>query len=591
MTQRYQRVAYGVFAACFATVIAFACGGDDKKEEQNVGDQGGSGGDAGAGGGSGGTETAGSAGSGDSGGAAGSAGSGNSGGSAGAAGSGATAQGNPDEVVAAACAWEFRCCDAGERAFRLSPFATDAASCATRLEFQMRQSNATANPYVSGSAAAGGLLGTLGYVINLERVDVSASGVQQCKDALNARGCATEPDPNARCSGPPAADPCALTNLFVPKLAIGAECTAALTESGASNDVECVAGSTCLAAGHPDNPNDVPTCVKRGLKDEPCTQDDDCDFNFFCNNAGNCAEKASANQACAFKHPAEPAPGDESTKCKAGLSCNPVSLVCVPSCTLGFTCATNGTDADLACPADSGCAPLEVAEGTTAYRVCTALGNSAASLCNSDADCVATRYCDGTHCQSDKANSANCTAQNECADGLHCDVNNTGTCVTNLAATNTCTDDFQCGPSSAGCLNQGTDGFACRNSKLTNTSHCGSDDACASGRCEYANDAATETTCVPGAAANANCDLLKTDGEAQSCARGLLCFGATGTPASGTCIPQAGPGASCKNPDEDPDDAMCASGSTCVHQWDLDTCTDAAVSKQNGGTSLICDGS
>jgi len=65
MTQRYQRVAYGVFAACFATVIAFACGGDDKKEEQNVGDQGGSGGDAGAGGGSGGTETAGSAGSGD----------------------------------------------------------------------------------------------------------------------------------------------------------------------------------------------------------------------------------------------------------------------------------------------------------------------------------------------------------------------------------------------------------------------------------------------------------------------------------------------------------------------------------------------
>lgn len=59
-------------------------------------------------------------------------------------------------------------CDTGERAFRLSPFATDAATCSSRLIFQMRESNATANPYVSGPAASGGLLGTLSYVVNLE---------------------------------------------------------------------------------------------------------------------------------------------------------------------------------------------------------------------------------------------------------------------------------------------------------------------------------------------------------------------------------------------------------------------------------------
>jgi hypothetical protein len=587
MTQREQRVAIGVLAVCFSALIAAACG-DDKKADQNVGDQGGSGGSsAGSGGdGSGGTESSGIGGT-SSNGNAGSSGSGgeNSGGS-----SGATAAGNPDDVVHAACDWEFRCCDAGERAFRLSPFATDAASCATRLIFQMRQSNATANPYVSGLAAPGGLLGTLGYVVNLSRVEVSASGVQACKDQLAARGCATEPDPNARCSGPPAADPCALTNLFSPTLRIGAECTAALAEGGIYNDVECVAGSTCLPAGHPDNPNDVPTCVKRGLENEPCTQDNDCDFNFFCNASGNCTEKGDAGEACSFNSPGSPAPGDENVQCKSGLSCNPSTLHCVPSCTLGFTCATGGNDADLACPADSGCAPLEVDEGTTAFRVCTALGNSAAALCNSDADCVATRYCDGSVCQSDKTNGATCAAQNECAAGLHCDLNNTSTCVNNLAATTACTSSFQCGPNSAGCLNQGTAGFACRNNRLPNDNECGDNAACASGRCELATDVASVHTCVAGAALNANCDNLPDDGEAQSCRPGLLCFGATGTPASGSCIQQARPGTSCKNPDEDPDNAMCANVSNCLEQWELNICSDSAVAKTNGGTGLTCDG-
>ncbi|MEY2930103.1 MAG: hypothetical protein RL033_852 [Pseudomonadota bacterium] len=591
MTQRYQRVAIGVFAACIAAIVGAACGGDDKGADQNVGEQGGSGGgDSGSGGSSAGADSSGVGGSGENNG--GSSGAGVAGSSSGgAAGSGQVSAGNPDEVVAAACGWEYRCCDAGERTFRMSPFAPDAATCTSRLTFQMRESNATANPHVAGSAAAGGLLGTLAYVVNLARVNVSASGVQECKDALDARGCATEPDPNARCAGRAPDDPCALTNLFEPKLPIGAECTAGLTEGGIYNDVECVAGSTCLPAAHEDNPNDVPTCVKRGLQSEPCTQDDDCDFNFFCSTTGSCTEKGDAEDTCSFNDPSEPSPGDENVQCKAGLSCNPATLKCVPSCTLGFVCATNSGDADLACPADSGCAPLEIAEATAAFRVCTALGNSAASLCNSDKDCVSTRYCDGLHCQSDKTNSANCAAQNECADGLHCDLGNTNTCLPNLAATTTCASDFQCGPSSAGCLNQGGGGFACRNSKLANAAVCGDDAACLSGRCEFANDAASERTCVAGAAVGANCDALEDNGDALTCAPGLLCFGDTGGAASGTCVRQASPGTNCDNPEGDPDNAMCANGISCASQWELDICTDGAVSKQNGGTGLTCDGS
>lgn len=590
MTRRDQRVALGVLAVCFTALAGVACG-DDGGTDENVGGQAGSSGAAGAGGtASGGSDAGGSGGSSDggtdSGGAGGSA---NGGSSQGGAGGSAPAAGNPDEVIGAACDWEFRCCDDGERNYRLSPFATDAATCASRLTFEMRQSNASANPYPSGTAAAGGILGSLGYVVDLSRVEVSAEGVQQCKEYWEQLGCSEEPDPDARCDGPAGADPCALTNLFRPILPIGAECTLALTEGGIYNDVECVAGSTCLAAGG-DNPNDVPTCVKRGLEGEPCTQDDKCDFNFFCSSAGTCTEKGDAGETCSFNEPDVPAPGDENIQCKAGLSCNPSTLKCVESCTLGFTCATSGTDNDLACPAESGCAPLEIAEATTAFRVCTALGNTAEALCNSDADCVATRYCDGSVCQSDKTSGANCAAQNECAAGLHCDVNNTGTCLSNLAALDACTDDFQCGPTSAGCLNQGTDGFACRASLLSNTTECGDDAACASGRCEFASDLAVVTTCVPGAAVGEDCDTIPSDGDALSCGPGLLCFGETGAAGSGECVAQASPGTSCENPDGDVDNDMCANGAACVDEWDLDLCTDAPVAKSNGGTGLICDG-
>jgi hypothetical protein len=164
---------------------------------------------------------------------------------------------------------------------------------------------------------------------------------------------------------------------------------------------------------------------------------------------------------------------------------------------------------------------------------------------------------------------------------LHCDVNNTGDCIANLAAQVVCTDDFQCGPSSAGCLNLGTE-FQCRNARLTNGTACGDDDACASGRCEFANGASSRT-CIAGATAGQDCDELEEDNAAQTCAPGLLCF-------EGTCTLQAAPGTSCENPDEEADNAMCANGVACDPQWEADLCTDAAVPKTNGGTGLTCDG-
>jgi hypothetical protein len=453
------------------------------------------------------------------------------------------------------------------------------------LIFEMRESNDVNNPYLTGPAAAGGLLGQLGYVVDLDRVDVNQAGAAECVAWWSELGCTEEPDVNARCSGPAGENPCALTNLFTPKLEPGDECTEALTETLSANDVECVAGSTCLPAGHADNPNDFPTCVSRRLDGEPCTADDDCDFNLFCNADGECEEKADVGETCSFQDADDPVPGEEDIRCKAGLSCHPVDFECVAPCTIGFTCATAGGDADAACPEDSGCAPIEVNESETTFRVCTALGDTAPDLCNSDADCVEGSHCEVRVCEEDRRAPTACTAQNQCGDGLYCDVGGTGQCTPHLAAMATCSESYQCGPASAGCLNTGAGGLVCRNALLANGAECGAPASCASGKCEVANTTAgTTKTCIVGADVEDTCDSDVENGNAQSCRAGFGCI-------AGECVEQVGAGGDCSPDDGAPNAALCANGSTCEDPWDRgEVCTDAPVPETNGGSGLACDG-
>lgn len=590
-------------------MVMLACGSDDSgsgsgnNTTEGTGGSG-TGGSAGADGGAdtGGTSSGGSptssgsggtAGTGEAGGGGDTTGSGGSGGSGGTGGDGSGGTGgggtpaNIDDVVSAVCAWEFGCCDEGELTYRLSPFAADEESCTERLVYELRESNATDNPYLSGPASPGNLLGTLGYVVNLDRVFPDSAGISDCIASWSDRDCNEAADPEARCEGPGEGDPCALTNLFDPKLKVGDECTLALAETAAANDVECAVGSTCLPVGA-ENPNDFPTCVSRGLADDPCTTDSDCDFDHYC-ASGNCAEKSGPGEDCSYEDPEDPVPGEYDVQCAAGLFCHPVDLECMEACEIGSTCGS-----DAACPSGSGCAPLEVNESSDAFTVCTDRGNSAESACNTDEDCVNSFYCDGTNCQADKTAGVACTTHNECASGLHCDLGSAGeiTCVTNLASGTACTASYQCGPNSAGCVNEGAvAGSSCRNSLLPLESTCGSNTDCASGRCEVADTGTTDATCVAGADEDEDCDSLTTDGTALTCAPGLLCFGTPGAVAGGTCAVQAQPGTDCTNPDGDPDDTMCANASACTDPWDEgDICTDAPVSEQNGGSGITCDG-
>ncbi len=572
MTRRFSRLHLGLLVGGLLTATVVGCGGDDDNDDPTP--AAGSGGTSGSGGKSGkggGTSKGGSGVGGD--GAA---------GENGTAGDGPVATGDIDDVIGAICDWEFGCCDAGEIRYRLNPTAMDAADCTADFVDQLHNDNSQDNPFIAGSAA--GLLGVLGYNVDLTRVTVNATNVAACVEQWQARECNTEPDPDARCEAGADADPCALHMLFEPTVEDGGRCTLALTEgvSGA-NDIECVPGTTCVAANTAENPNEFDTCVTRGLTGDSCTADDDCDFDFFCDDAGECAEKAGAGEDCSYEDPDQPAAGEEAIKCKAGLSCHPVDLICLEACTLGAACA-----ADTACPEGLACAPLTVQNDTDSFVLCAEPGNAGTDRCNTAADCVANRYCDGSTCQPDVTNGNPCTLTAQCQAGSYCDLSSlTPTCVSVLMPGDICTSTTPadgCGPAPAQCiLSYGLLTGTCSAGPVDNGEDCSEDNDCESGLCEFAGAAAIEATCIAGAAEDADCDAVITTGTARRCGPGLYCN------SDGVCVAQVGPGGSCEEPASTPNTALCTNG-VCVDQWDEIMCTDAPVPVTSGGSNITCDG-
>lgn len=556
MNRRFSSWHLGLLLGGIALAAAAGCSDDAPADNP-----GGSAGEAGAPAGGQGSGEAGDTGSGE----AGDTGSGGA-----AAGGAAAVAADIDDVVTAVCDWEFRCCDEGERRYRLSPFAESAADCAERFIFEMRESNSTTNPYASGNAV--GILGALAYTVDLSRVEVDMASAGACVARWEALDCNSEVDPGARCAGPPEADPCSLTALFRPKLALDEPCTLALTEGVYGNDVECLPGSTCLEEGHPDNPNDFHACVKRGVEGEPCTADDDCDYDFYCNDSGDCAAKAGADEECSFEDQENPAAGEEVIQCKSGLSCHPVDFTCVEPCKLDAAC----TD-DVQCPAGSSCAPLTVENDTTSFKLCRELGDSATARCDSDADCEETHYCDGSVCQEDVGQNDPCDKTAMCPEGMHCEA----LCVSDLMPGDACGGpvEDQCGPPPARCIEG-----QCSAGPVDEGEPCAVDADCKSGLCERAAPIDIGLSCIAGAGDGDDCDVDTATGGALRCGPGLYCN------ADAQCAPQSGPGGDCENPDTMTPDATLCSNASCLEQWEEVLCSDTAVPKTSGGTNVTCDG-
>lgn len=523
-----------------------------------------------------------------------------------------------DDLIGAVCDWEFRCCSAGEIRWELGPTTTNATACKEKFVYLLRNDTAADPPYPEGSnPAVLGLLTQLGYQVDLSKVTEDPNGIAACVAQWATKSCNPLPGPavaQAHCTEASSTqtDPCALNNLVTPKLGAGEICNFSLTES-ATNDVECVPGTTCLDTTNPDNRNKTaPTCVTRGVANAFCTFDKDCDFGYYCSSStGKCTEKGSVGAACSFKTPNAPKPGAVASPCKPGLSCNPVSLKCVKDCSHDAVCNAEATDKgnDYACPTGSSCIPITVPvnSDTTSFKACRPL-SIAAERCNSLEDCAAGLYCDGTGvCAPRLALDAACSPEldGQCAAGHYC---NGESCAALIALNGSCEQtpgtlaNQACNPATTvGCVfqwdatNQEIK-HVCSNALLVNGQRCGADIDCQSARCEFAGTTATFKTCIEGAKDGEICDMGATSDELTSVDGRLRCkAGSRCDDTSGLCVALAGPGGSCADATGAKDDDRCSNTSCNATQWteidpSLVMCTDAAVNAYNGGTGVICDG-
>lgn len=504
--------------------------------------------------------------------------------------------GNVDDLIAAICDWEFRCCDDGERKFRFGPSITDAATCKERFVRELRESNSTKNPFVGGPAA-GGLLASLAYAINLSRVDVNSEAVSACTEQWTALECnKPAPDEVEACTATDSevTNPCALNELFEPKLEQDATCTPSLGQSG-TNDIECVPGTSCLAADDPANGNGVPSCIKRSVVDEPCTDDVDCDFGLYCDGS-SCAAKGDLGDECTYED--DEGTGNHPNSCKPGLSCDPDSKECVAACSAGYECLT-----DFQCPEGLSCAPVYT-DDDELFHVCRNLGSKITDQCDNEDDCVENQYCNKGaedtigNCASDKNVDEDCTGvAGECEEGTFCNLTE-GTCKAYNTPDEQCSradntygspKDFpECSPTTAGCFPRYDEEavaveYFCRSAKNANGSDCWVNEDCQSGKCEVDDDAdpylyRTGFICTAGLDVGEDC-------ADHSCKAGTVC-----DPVEIKCVEQIAPGANCENPETEEADTYLCANSVCAEQWDMLICSDAPVPESAGGSGVSCDG-
>ncbi len=298
-----------------------------------------------------------------------------------------------EPLVAAQCENTFACCDADEVAFQLGSAVVDAADCTERTLDVMEAGGNP--PYLrSGSLYLGGLLGFFAYGIDPSVVEVDDAAIAACVAALSSKPCAPSTAGGASCT--PAEDAylvqCDLRTLFIGSKAAGESCSS-------YNGLECGPGLQCDFFGGTGG-----VCVQMLSQGDSCFDDYNCAESLICDYAtGQCSVPAESGEACAYADPENPTFGTETTRCRSGLVCNPITETCgAADCNFGDYC----NDDDAACPAGLAC---------VAGR-CDLLGLEGDS-CYQDGDCAQGRcnYVEGTSlCQNLVPNGGSCSGHSDC---------------------------------------------------------------------------------------------------------------------------------------------------------------------------------
>lgn len=232
----------------------------------------------------------------------------------------------------------------------------------------------------------------------------------------------------------------------------GTPCSAVFQGGPVSKQGErCQKGHLCELGNYCPNPEPATcsTCIKQVGIGASCTYGFECESEYC--NAGHCAEKVAAGQACAAGAP-----------CAGYHVC--VSGTCVALKTIGESCSDASECVVGALCVASKCARL------------SACGRTKDQHCDTTADCAKNLYCHGPDftCQPRVAISASCVEGIEaCVDGAFCNLNPPGdaggdpVCMAFPGLNEPCPDGY-CGPgafcnSVPTCEPLHPDGIACTN--------------------------------------------------------------------------------------------------------------------------------
>jgi hypothetical protein len=394
-------------------------------------------------------------------------------------------------LASTVCDVAFRCCARGEVDWYVGPY-IDKAHCAARfVEHASLSSGATIDLYqFLKMKVTVPNVGALDRAQGDGRIKLDEKALTACVGYLAGLPCNAYKEQPEGCvppEPPPEPTPCDPKVLFTGQLREGARCTSSL------GSLECKAGLGCRTD---DDLGVYGTCVHVSDVGEPCVTDGECADLLYCSQLdGTCQKPRIEGETCLFANRDDPNPPPETAliRCRADLSCDPLTDTCVVACQRGAKCEDNANcdkDQDLIC-IQKRC-DLKRIEGLP---------------CETDVDCEK-----GLRCDYDKADptkkvcsqrlplNSPCTSHAECA-GDFCDPT-TGHCAAPLAAGSlcptgineqcfngrcveegiSCTADLDC-PSSKKCnLAKGECAAYCV-ALLPDGAPCGQDSDCDSGDC------------------------------------------------------------------------------------------------------------
>jgi len=263
-------------------------------------------------------------------------------------------------LVAGVCDLTFRCCERGEVNYLIGPY-VDEHDCVSRLIAASTLTSASfelatfSGPTISLPNLAG-----LERAVEERRVEVDTAAMDACVAYLTALECATPEDKQTdACLAPKpgvGSTPCDAEALFIGRVEKGGACTSTLLS------LECAAG---LACARDSELGVTGECVPAGRIGDSCFSDLECGIHvnegelaegqnrrekLYCSQAdGTCQKLRREGETCRYADDEDLAP-DPATlliRCVPGLSCDPVTDLCVAVCQRGAPCVD-----DESCDAD-----------------------------------------------------------------------------------------------------------------------------------------------------------------------------------------------------------------------------------------------